>query len=482
MASRPGITERPEAFSGLRTKNPRAHLLARIELVEQANPARGKRLRALFARIAWIVLVAALAREASAAEASCSVVLLGIQSETEVFAAASDKDGGLLVAGHFQGTLATVAGSIVAAPGGSSFALRIGPGGKQRWIRKLKRSGYGAAAVSARGVWAVVGGGEDRCQIDLFDDAGAALSTTELKGKDLLCRAAAFDAAGRLKVAGAFATLTVGKMKLQARGEHDGFLATFDPATRKLAQPVVFGGAGNDLPRGLALQKDGTAIVGGMFAGDVPLADAVLELDGQRFQSRGEFDAGLFAVRRGKLVWSQWWGAGGIDEVQGISLDDGSVVACGSAQRAAELIAGPKHMQGRWDAFAARFSSEGVKSWQVDWKGRDSGNVTALQVAVDGAGMSWVGGGFAGTLTAESASVAAMGKRDAWVSEVDRAGRIVALQSLGGAAGQWAQVIAVAALPSGAVLAGNVTGPGVLCETAVPAGSSAFIARVEPAH
>jgi hypothetical protein len=44
----------PAAVSGLRKGNPEAQLLGRIGWIEQANPARGKKLRALFARVAWL--------------------------------------------------------------------------------------------------------------------------------------------------------------------------------------------------------------------------------------------------------------------------------------------------------------------------------------------------------------------------------------------------------------------------------------------
>ncbi len=103
---------------------------------------------------------------------------------------------------------------------------------------------------------------------------GAVRSTTTLPGSDQLCRAAAFDRAGRLQVAGAFAVLG----GLRARGEHDGFVARLNGQSGELAALTLFGGAGNDLPRALLVRADGTTIVGGMFAGDVLVADAVLEV------------------------------------------------------------------------------------------------------------------------------------------------------------------------------------------------------------
>jgi len=43
----------PQAVSGLRQGDVRAQLLGRLAWIEQANPARGSRLRALFEGIAW---------------------------------------------------------------------------------------------------------------------------------------------------------------------------------------------------------------------------------------------------------------------------------------------------------------------------------------------------------------------------------------------------------------------------------------------
>lgn len=207
----------------------------------------------------------------------------GTDDATELVVSA---DGGLFLAGAFQGTMALGAGSVVSAGSFDAFVTRLDAEGTPTWRHRLggpQSDSGGVLAVSPTGVLAVAG-----TFLGTATHAGGTLTSTGVTDTFLLLLGedgtfiadghlggagndvpggVAFDPAGDdVFVVGLFeGTTSLGGEPMVASGGADAFAARFDAAASPLWSRQL-GGAALDAAYGVAVGPGGAHVVG-YFAG-----------------------------------------------------------------------------------------------------------------------------------------------------------------------------------------------------------------------
>jgi len=173
--------------------------------------------------------------------------------------------------------------------------------------------------------------------------------------KDDLLGAVAVDAGGNAYVAGA--TLSSGA------GGYDVLLLKYDPAGNRLLSKT-WGGAGDDLGRGIALGEDGSVYIVGSLGG-ASNTDVLL----------------LKYTADGTLVWAKAWDGGGSDDANGLTYASSTLWVAGQSN---------SFTGGDYEALTLSFDEDGAVGWQKSWGG--DLDVTAYDVAVDSAGAVYLTG------------------------------------------------------------------------------------------
>ena len=158
-----------------------------------------------------------------------------------------------------------------------------------------------------------------------------------------------------------------------------------------------FGGSPVDEPRALAVARDGTVLVAGLFTGELGLGSAA----GLRpLRSTGGADAFLIAIGDdGAPRWALAWGGKHADVARALTLDAaGNLYVAGTFQLTADFDPGPGRRlmtsAGRTDVFVLKLDASRRLVWARRFGGDGADDVTALAVGADGS--VYLGGSFEG--------------------------------------------------------------------------------------
>jgi len=257
---------------------------------------------------------------------------LGGDGFDSIASVAAMPDGGLVIAGHFEGTIELGSDRLVSAGETDAFIARLDPAGQVEWAERLGGSGFDAATAV------------------LVDRAGNSILVGELSG-----------------------TAQVGDRRLRARGRSDVFAVSFgsDSAVR---WAVAFGESDWDAAASAAIASDGSiAIVGSSRNADRARVD----------------DADLLVALLapdGNLRWQHTFGGRGWDQGFAVAARaDDTIEVAGSFGGTLDLGATRLVSAGATDGFALRISLAGTveRARRIGGTGADA--VTALAAWPDGA-------------------------------------------------------------------------------------------------
>jgi len=295
-------------------------------------------------------------------------------------------------------------------PGGSALAYStfVGGGGSDA-ARAIAVDSSGNAYVAgstasidfpttAGAFRTVLAGGSDAFALKLNPFGTALVYSTLLGGSSAdNGTAVAVDASGNAYLAGDTASsdfpTTAAAVQANKRGGTDGFAAKLDPSGKTLLYSTFLGGAGEDLPRAVAVDGGGSAYV----AGSTGSANFPTTSGAYRTASAGAsaaFVTKLDALGR-TLAYSALISAGASDAAAGIAVDAlGNAYVAGSTTSSG-LPVSADAFQKSFASAAAYKSSDSGASWSPSSSG--FGGFSTLAFALDPVNASIA---YAGTDTA----------------------------------------------------------------------------------
>jgi hypothetical protein len=247
-----------------------------------------------------------------------------------------DRGGAVYVAGTFGETIDFGGGTTLTSLGFTdAFLAKYSPSGTLQWVRRGGGGGPASAtalAVDGAGNCVLAGSFEEEATFGSFDLAATTIKDVFLVKYDNagnakwarrgsgpandLAAGAAFDAAGNLYVAGSFSErIQFGDLSVESGASVAPFLAKFD----RDGAPVWIQAAGStgaeSEATGLAVTRDGTAYVCGLF-------EREFEAGLWRLQNRGGYDGFLLKFNPGgELQWAKSAGGEGYDVATAVAVD-----------------------------------------------------------------------------------------------------------------------------------------------------------------
>ncbi|MEZ4367953.1 MAG: SBBP repeat-containing protein [Kofleriaceae bacterium] len=226
---------------------------------------------------------------------------------------------------------------------------------------------------------------------------------------------------GSIEVAGrAGSPITIGGVDLGAGAFADvvSYRVERDGSVRPGSARLV-GGPGDDFGRVVALDDDGNVYVAGHFTDTVDLGQGpVTAADAE------SSDAFIVSYAPGGAVrWVQAFGGVGLDEIEGLGVDDarGQLVASGSLSGTIDLGLGPLASAGDDDALVLAVDlATGAPRWQLAFGGGDHDGANGLALGADGE--AYVTGYFTGTVEVAGEVFVADGDQDVLLVRVDADG------------------------------------------------------------
>ena len=201
-------------------------------------------------------------------------------------------------------------------------------------------------------------------EVDIFvaviDDIGEDIYSRRIGGAGpQIARAAAVDAKGNALLVGSFQmAFDDGSGTVASAGLDDAFVIKLDP-TGKVLWSRRFGGAEADIARAVAVDQDGTVIVGGSFGGALDFGGGPVVVP------VGHSSAFVTALDPdGKHLWSHIFTGDDEAVVNGLAVEpSGMVAAIGSFAGTADLGSGPTTSAGAEDVLLALINSDGKPIW-----------------------------------------------------------------------------------------------------------------------
>lgn len=304
-----------------------------------------------------------------------------------VFALDTTRDGGVVVAGAFDGTIDITPGrSLTSAGSDDVFLSAYGRDGEATW--SLRAGGPGddqprAIAGGSGDELVVVGyffehldvgdlsvssdGGADAFLLRL-GTGGEPRSLVRWGGKYAdSANAVATDASGHVFVGGSFQLTTdfdpgSGRRLLTSRGGRDGFVTKLDRSGNALWAARI-GGTRRDEVVAVLPDGEGGVYAAGSFQGDASYAD-----DGPTVSAVGARDLFLLRITAdGTLDWIRRVGGAGADRAVGLAASaDGAPYLVAGFQNELQFDEGacaPVHSAGSEDLAVSRWSAEGSCLW-----------------------------------------------------------------------------------------------------------------------
>lgn len=261
----------------------------------------------------------------------------GGKASDTVLAAATARDGGVLVAGGFFGEVPFGPVALKALSHEDAFLAKISPAGDLLWAKRY-------------------GGEKDERIVRLAVDAqGSIYALVAFEGKSSF-------GGEPMVAAGGY---DIGLVKLDEEGNH--------------VWSQRLGGVDNDGAVGLAVDPAGNPTLVGSF-------DQKMTIDGQEYRARGIAD--VLIVRfdpQGKIAWVRTFGGRGEDVGAAVAADAaGGVVVAGWFEHDLDFGAGKVTSKGNKDIFVARFDAAGALRWAQTFGDRDHDKARAVAMLSGG--------------------------------------------------------------------------------------------------
>ncbi|MCI0540375.1 MAG: SBBP repeat-containing protein [Verrucomicrobiales bacterium] len=234
----------------------------------------------------------------------------------------------------------------------------------------------------------------------------------------------AVDSVGNTFVIGALdGRVRVGASDLTSAGLSDIFVAKFD-ASGRVNWVRQIGGLDNETPGGIAVDKNGDCYVTGGFKGTTSFED-------QKLTSLGATD--VFTAKyssNGSLLWVRHGGGpnnDSPDNTNGIAVDqDGNVYVTGSFEASATFASTLLSAVVGEGLFLVKYDSKGDIVWISQSESPEGkASVTAVDVAADASGNSYVTGSLVGTVKLGDASISNTGAATVYLAKFDPSGKSV---------------------------------------------------------
>lgn len=316
-----------------------------------------------------------------------------------VSAVATLPDGGLVIAGHFEGELELGSDRLKSAGETDAFIARLDRRGDVEWAARLGGAGFDAATAL------------------VVDRAGHLVLVGNLSGP-----------------------VAAGNHQLRARGESDIFLAAFgnDGSVR---WATALGRPGWDTAAAAALTT----------TGDIAVVGASGTTDREGNHARADDADVLVALvgSAGKVRWTRSFGGDEWDQGLALAADrDGDIAVGGSFGGSVRLGDASLVSAGLGDGFVARLTSTGRVRRAERFGGKGNDAVTALAIGPDRAYA--IAGHFSDTMAVGKERLASAGDADVFVARHDRQGEPVWAFRTGAAGTDEAR--GLIALPDGSLL------------------------------
>lgn len=274
-----------------------------------------------------------------------------------------------------------------------AWVIKFDDAGQRLWRRLLKKPLFNAVGIAAdaTGNVVVTGTADFDAFAAKYDKNGRLLWWRHLgsAGDFDASNAVAIDVHGNVYIAGE----TYGSLAGRYRGEEDAFLAKYD-ADGRLQWKRQLGTRCYDIAKGIAVDGDGNALVGGYTCGWL----AAPPQGADSFLAKYDPD--------GRQLWRRQFGSTGDEVTYGVATDaHGNTVLCGYTDGP---LGGPNI--GGSDGWIAEYDSTGAQVWA-----RLIGTVDTDQVfacATNASGDVFAAGGTDGDLDGPNA-----GPRDAFVAK-----------------------------------------------------------------
>jgi len=237
--------------------------------------------------------------------------------------------------------------------------------------------------------------------------------------------ALALDSSGNSYITGRFSELaTFGSTSLSSNTSREILVAKLSPAGQFL-WAFAFGGSGDDIGSGIAVDSAGNVYVTGEFRSTMPVGATTLT-------SKGSTD--IFVIKlspAGQPLWANSAGSTDQDYGMGIAVDgSGGVYITGAFQDKAEFGTTTLTSKGYDDAFVAKLSSTGAFLWANSAGGPDYDNGNAI--AVNAAGDVFITGSYESDATFGTTSLSSKGYDDIFVARLSPSGPFSWATSAGG--------------------------------------------------
>jgi len=311
-------------------------------------------------------------------------------------------DGGVVVAGHFRGTLDV----------GDDEPLQSDNNSADLFVVRLD-----AATGETDWSFTIGGGGNDGGEVDRGWPGGSGDVAVEVIGENLLV-VGTFEQT--VELSGTASTFE--GSQLTSAGGRDVFVARYRADFGRLSEAVRFGGETNEaLGAGAVDVIDDDLYVAARAAGPLQFGGAPVG-DASTSLVIAAFDVALASK------WAVTIGSdGGYDLAAALAAGDDDILVVGAFQgslvpergRVALHMRSSRDALDATDAFALRIGRNGVPdaSWQLRAVG-DAGVSLAAGAAVDDRGIAWIGGWLEGAT-------------ERWTAEAGRDGWLVRLEPFG---------------------------------------------------
>ncbi len=285
----------------------------------------------------------------------------------------------------------------------------------------------------------------------------------------------AVDSLGNSYITGAFqGHATFGSKSVTSNGgDVDVYVAKVD-SVGKAVWAVSAGGTAGDAGYAIAVDGSGNSYVTGQFTNTAPFGSTTLTSKGNSNHS------GIFVAKlgpSGTFTWAASSGGTSTDNGTSIAVDgSGNSYVTGHFNGNATFGSTTLTSKGR-DLFIAKVNASGKFAWAVSAGG--TGEDRGRSIAVDSSGNSHVTGEFEGTATFGSATLTSKGSREVFVAKLDSGGTFVWAVSAGGTSEDYGRAIAVDGAGNSYV-AGGFANTTVFGSTTLSSTSKdAYVAKVD---
>lgn len=258
----------------------------------------------------------------------------------------------------------------------------------------------------------------------------------------------AIDTSGNVYVAGASdGALTIGGSSFGANGATGTFLFSLDPLGNVLSAKAYGGDSFGTLVQ-VAVSPDGTIGLAGSYKGTIDFGGGPLTAaQGSYAGFIAEFDGG------GNLSFANSLGTDSTTVAQGLAFGPNeSIAVVGSFSGTGQFGTTTLTSVGQNDVFVAAFDSTGNPLWSKSWGGIT--NDDGRGVAFDANGNLVVTGGFSSSVDFGGGAVTSKGGSDAFVMKLNSSHALAWVQTFGGP--DTDEAVSVAIDPAGELLVGGL--------------------------